>query len=66
MKVVSLPIHLLLVFGAFFFPQVEATAQVAVRHTEGLVHGFLVLKAPEGETLAHGDLSQTAHAGNVT
>jgi hypothetical protein len=66
MKVVSRPIQLLLVFGVFLFPQVEATGQIAVHHTEGLVHGFLVLKTLEGETLAHGDLSQTAHGGNVT
>lgn len=66
MKVVSRPIHLLLLCRVFLFPQLEATAQVAVRYTEGLVHGFLVLRTPEGETLAHGDLSQTAHGGNVT
>jgi len=66
MKVVSRPIHLLLLFGVFLFPQVEVAGQVPVRYTEGLVHGFLVLNTPEGETLAHGDLSQTAHGGNVT
>jgi hypothetical protein len=40
--------------------------QIPVRYTEGLVHGFLVLRTPEGETLAHGDLIQVARAGRVT
>jgi len=31
-------------------------APVAVRHTEGLVHGFLVLRTLAGDTLADGDL----------
>jgi hypothetical protein len=66
MKVVSRPIHMLLLCSLFLLPQLDATAQVAVRYTEGLVHGFLVLKTPEGEILAHGDLSQTARGGNVT
>jgi hypothetical protein len=66
MKVFSSPIHLLFLCGLFLLPQVEAAGQIAVRHTEGLVHGFLVLKTPEGEIVAHGDLSQTAHGVTVT
>jgi hypothetical protein len=42
-----------------------ATGQVAVRHSEGLVHGFLVLRTLEGETLAHGDLTQEAQGNRV-
>jgi hypothetical protein len=42
------------------------TAQVLVRHTEGLVHGFLVVRTPEGEAIAHGDLTQGTHGGTVT
>ena len=41
-------------------------AQVAVRHQEGLVHGFLALRTLEGETLADGDLMQTARSDRVT
>ncbi|MFZ0912574.1 MAG: hypothetical protein WBQ76_13610 [Candidatus Korobacteraceae bacterium] len=37
-----------------------------MHHTEGLVHGFLVLRSLEGETLAHGDLIQVARANRVT
>ncbi len=40
--------------------------QIAVHHTEGLVHGFLVLRTLAGETVAHGDLVQVAHADHVT
>ena len=39
---------------------------VAVRHTEGVVHGFLVLRSLAGEVLADGDLSQTARGDRVT
>jgi hypothetical protein len=40
--------------------------QVARRHAEGLVHGFLVLRTLEGNTLADGDLIQFAHGDRVT
>jgi len=43
-----------------------SAAPVAVRHTEGLVHGFLVLRTLEGNTLADGDLIQVAHGDRVT
>lgn len=43
-----------------------ANAQVAVRHQEGLVHGFLALRTTNGETLADGDLMQTARGDRVT
>src|SRR5437867_8705547 len=39
---------------------------VAVRHVEGLVHGFLVLRSTEGSMLASGDLIQRAHGNGVT
>lgn len=39
---------------------------VAVRHREGLVHGFLVLRTLEGATLASGDLIQDVHGDRVT
>ncbi len=40
--------------------------QVPVRYTEGLVHGFLVLRSPAGETLADGEVQQTARGNRVT
>src|ERR1051326_7711318 len=36
------------------------------RHSEGLVHGFLVLRALDGQILADGDLNQVARGGRVT
>ncbi|MGH7322351.1 MAG: hypothetical protein ACRELA_22385 [Candidatus Rokuibacteriota bacterium] len=41
------------------------TAPIAVRFTEGLVHGFLVLKSPQGDRLADGELLQVPHRGHV-
>jgi hypothetical protein len=51
---------------AAVFCSVPACAQVAVRHAEGLVHGFLVLRSLEGEILADGDLLQNAQGDRVT
>jgi hypothetical protein len=39
---------------------------VAVLHTEGLVHGFLVLRTLEGDALADGDVTQVARGDRVT
>jgi hypothetical protein len=39
---------------------------VEVRHVEGLVHGFLALRSPEGKILANGDLIQNARGDRVT
>jgi hypothetical protein len=39
---------------------------VSVRHTEGLVHGFLALRDLEGTLLADGDLFQVARGVRVT
>ncbi len=43
-----------------------AAEPVRVRHTEGVVHGFLALRTLEGETLADGDLIQAFRGGRVT
>src|SRR5918912_7205 len=42
------------------------SAQVRVRYTEGLVHGFLTLKTLDGTQLADGDLLQSASGTRVT
>jgi hypothetical protein len=39
---------------------------VAVRHSEGLVHGFLILRTLDGTPLADGDLVQTSVGDRVT
>src|SRR5471032_858323 len=39
---------------------------VAVRHTEGVVHGFLTLRTLDGAQVASGDLIQTSRGDRVT
>lgn len=39
---------------------------IPVRHTEGIVHGFLALRTLDGATIAHGDLIQLARGTRVT
>jgi hypothetical protein len=39
---------------------------VAVRHTEGIVHGFLALRTLDGALIANGDLIQLARGDRVT
>jgi hypothetical protein len=51
---------------ALFRPSLLHAEEVRVRHTEGLVHGFLVLRTMEGKTLAEGDLTETAVGETVT
>lgn len=45
---------------------VPSAEPVAVRHAEGLVHGFLSLRSPEGALLANGDLIQNVVGDRVT
>ncbi len=52
--------------GALVQPRGARAEPVAVRYTEGVVHGFLVLRTLEGKTLAQGDLAQVAHGDRVT
>jgi len=39
---------------------------VTVRQTEGQLHGFLVLRNPDGEIIANGELSQSNRGSQVT
>src|SRR6185295_6169782 len=55
-----------LVCAAAFRPGVTSSEPVAVRHMEGLVHGFLALRSSDGKTLASGDLIQEARGDRVT
>jgi len=51
--------------GAILRPNVLPAQQVKVAHKEGLVHGFLVLRTPEGKFLADGDLIQNVQGDRV-
>jgi hypothetical protein len=55
-------IAVILGFGVALLP----AEPVPVRHTEGLVHGFLVLRSLDGDILASGDLTQVANGDRVT
>ena len=56
-----------LVFCSLFFcSSVLPAEQVAVRQTEGLVHGFLALRNTSGTSLADGELLQVARGDRVT
>jgi len=56
----------LLAGAGLLWPSSLLAAPVAVRHMEGLVHGFLTLSTLDGKTVAVGDLSQVAHGERVT
>ena len=45
---------------------VPSQSPVAVLHTEGLVHGFLVLRTLEGDAIADGEVAQVARGDRVT
>ena len=60
------PLAALLVCAALCRPGAVSAEPVAVRHVEGLVHGFLVLRTLEGVVLASGDLMQSADGDRVT
>jgi hypothetical protein len=55
------------ILAALLLWSVSAVATpIAVRHPEGIVHGFLVLRAMDGTPIADGDLQQTAQGDRVT
>jgi len=55
-----------LVFVVVAWSVTLAAEPVRVRFTEGLVHGFLALRTTDGNTVADGDLIQSARGGRVT
>jgi hypothetical protein len=62
-----LPVRGLLLASAILLTSAaQARSTVEVRYPEGLIRGFLVLRAMDGEVLAHGDLSQVARGEKVT
>jgi hypothetical protein len=56
---------LALATSLLFRTNVPSAEPVAVRHVEGLVHGFLSLRSPEGAVIADGDLIQDALGGRI-
>lgn len=43
-----------------------AAQTIPVRHVEGTLHGFLLLRGQDGRVVAAGDLAQVAHGDRVT
>ena len=58
-------ISILLAGAAMLQPKMVFADTVAVRHAEGLMHGFLVLRTLDGKTLADGQLIQDAKGDHV-
>ena len=57
----------LVIFACVVVVTTSVSAEpIRVRHSEGLVHGFLVLRNHEGTTIADGDLTEVAKSEVVT
>jgi hypothetical protein len=65
-RIWSLSLAGLLTCSLLLAPPLLSQSPVAVQYTEGLVHGFLVLRTLEGNTLAEGDITQVARGDQVT
>jgi hypothetical protein len=59
-------IAILLACAAVLQPNALFADTIPVRHTEGLVHGFLVLRTLDGKALADGQMTQDAQGDRVT
>jgi hypothetical protein len=62
----STSLAFLVAFATLFQPAVSSAQAVPVRHPQGTLHGFLVLRSLKGDTLADGDVTQVAHGNRVT
>ena len=56
----------LIACAATLQPKALLADMIPVRHTEGLEHGFLVLRTLDGKALADGQMTQDAHGDRVT
>jgi hypothetical protein len=52
--------------AVLLLPDAVPADGVPVRHTEGLMHGFLVLQTLDGKSIADGQMTQNAHGDRVT
>jgi hypothetical protein len=58
-------LFLFLICAVLLQAQVLLAEEVAVRHTEGLMHGFVVVRTLDGKTLADGEMMQVAQGDQV-
>ena len=61
----TVPLGLLFLMSALLVPIPLSAAPIHVRFTEGVTHGFLLLRSVEGALLATGDLLQVSRGGEV-
>src|SRR6266581_9307122 len=59
-------IPILLACVAMLQPNALFADMIPVRHTEGLIHGFLVVRTLEGKAIADGQMTQDALGDRVT
>ena len=59
-------IAILLACAAMLQPSALFAELIPVRHTEGLIHGFLVVRSLEGKAVADGQMTQDAQGDRVT
>src|SRR5216117_2538968 len=59
-------IAILLACAAMLQPSALFADMIPVHHTEGLMHGFLVLRTLEGKAIADGQMTQDARGDRVT
>src|SRR5205807_10562716 len=59
-------VAIMLVCAAMLQPNALFAEMIPVRHTEGLVHGFLLVLTFEGKALADGQMTQDARGNRVT
>src|SRR5437773_8302965 len=59
-------IAILLACAAMLQPNALFADTIPVRHTEGLIHGFLVVRTLEDKALADGQMTQDARGERVT
>src|SRR5438094_2172555 len=59
-------IAILLACVAMLQPNPIFADMIPVRHTEGLIHGFLVVRTLEGKAIADGQMTQDARGDRVT
>lgn len=62
-RIRSLPLIPLLLFAWALSTDAES---VPVRHLQGTIHGFLVMRSDDGRVVASGDIIQVSHGSQVT
>ncbi len=60
------PIRLLLLLICMLAATTLRADEVAVRYTEGVSHGFLVLRTPDGKPIADGESTQVPKGDHIT